>query len=121
MKQRALRISTVIKNVVSNLIQNEIRDPRIGFVSVSDVEVSGDLRLAKIYISPMGTDEEKQASMAGLESAKGMIRTAIGQAVKLKYTPEIQLIQDDSIARGSELLDLINKVTAPKEQEEEKE
>lgn len=117
MKQRALRMSTVIKNVVSELLLSDIRDPRIGFVSVSDVEVSGDLRLAKIYISAMGTEEEKAASMAGLESAKGIIRTAIGQAVKVKYTPEIQLIADNSIAKGSDLLELINKVNAPQEEE----
>lgn len=111
MKQRALRLAEIIKQVVSELILNDLRDPRIGFVSISDVEVSGDLRLVKIYVSVLGSDEEQKSTMQGLESAKGLIRSAIGQAVSLRYTPDVSILYDDSIAHGSELIDLMKKVS----------
>jgi ribosome-binding factor A len=115
MKQRALRIAQIIKEVVGELLLTGLRDPRIGFVSISDVEVSGDLRLVKIFISAMGTEAEKKASLQGLESAKGMIRSVIGKSVSLRYTPDVLLIADESIARGSELIDLMSKVIPSKE------
>ncbi len=111
MKQRALRLAEIIKQVVSELILNDLRDPRIGFVSVSDVEVSGDLRLVKIYVSVLGSEAEQKATMQGLESAKGLIRSTIGQAVSLRYTPDVVILYDDSIAHGSELIDLMKKVS----------
>lgn len=110
MKQRALRIAEMIKEVVGELLLTGLRDPRIGFVSISDVEVSGDLRVVKIFISAMGTEAEKKASLQGLESAKGLIRSAIGRAISLRYTPDVVLVADESIARGSELIDLMSKV-----------
>ena len=116
MKQRALRIAQMIKEVVGELLLTELRDPRIGFVSISDVEVSGDLRTVKIFISAMGSEAEKKASLAGLESAKGLIRSSIGKAISLRYTPDVVLIADESIARGSELSDLMSKVNTKEKQ-----
>ncbi len=116
MKQRALRIAQMIKEVVGELLLTELRDPRIGFVSISDVEVSGDLRIVKIFISAMGSEAEKKASLEGLESAKGLIRSSIGKAISLRYTPDVVLVADESIARGSELIDLMSKVNTKENQ-----
>lgn len=119
MKQRALRIAQMIKEVVGELLLTGLRDPRIGFVSISDVEVSGDLRLVKIYVSAMGTEAEKKATLDGLESAKGIIRSTIGKAISLRYTPDVLILADNSIARGSELIDLMSKVTKPNDNKQE--
>lgn len=108
---RAERIREVFKEEVGSMLQREIKDPRIGFVTVTDVEISGDLRHAKIYVSPFGPDTAtERATMEGLESAKGYIRTELGRRVRLRYTPEISFIIDKSIERGVRLTRLIDEV-----------
>ncbi len=107
---RAERIAEAIKKEVSDLLVREIRDPRIGFASITDVEVSGDLRIVKIFVSVFGDDQQKNDTMAGLESAKGLIRSAIGRRVQLRYTPDVVLKLDESIARGAKINAILREV-----------
>ncbi len=107
---RTERIAEAIKKEVSDLLMREIRDPRIGFASITDVEVSGDLRLVKIFISVLGDEQQKNDTMAGLESAKGLIRSTIGKRVQLRYTPEVVLKLDESIARGARINAILKEV-----------
>ncbi|MCL2498000.1 MAG: 30S ribosome-binding factor RbfA [Symbiobacteriaceae bacterium] len=113
MKQRAMRIAEAIKEEVGNLLLYELKDPRIAFVSVTEVEVSGDLRLATIYFSVLGSEEEKKATLKGLSSSKGVLRRAIGQRLQLRHTPEIEIALDDSIARGAKILEILAKELPP--------
>ena len=109
MKQRAMRVAEAIKEEIGNLLLYEIKDPRIAFCSVTDVEVSGDLSKATVYVSIMGSEEERTQSMLGLESCKGVLRRAIGQRLKLRQTPELSIVLDNSIAKGARLLELMKK------------
>jgi len=106
-RQRAIRVAEAIKGEVGLLLLHHLKDPRIGFASVTDVEVSGDLSKAVIYFSVVGSEEEIKNTWAGLQSSKGMIRSWLAQSMKLRTTPEIELALDDSIARGSRILELM--------------
>jgi len=111
MVDRIMRISEEIKREVGNIIQGELKDPRLPeLISVTSAHVTRDLRYAKIYVSIMGTEEEKKAALEGLKSASGYIRHEIGQRIKLRYTPEFQFELDNSIEHGVYINKLINDV-----------
>lgn len=109
-EHRLERLRELIKSEFGQMLQRDLKDPRIGFVSVTDVEVSNDCSHVKIFVSVLGDEQVQQATMAGLESAKGFIRTELGQRIRLRYTPEIHLIADQSMARGSRIMELLNEV-----------
>lgn len=108
---RAERIREDFKRETSDILR-KMKDPRIGFVSVTDVELSRDLRHAKIFVSIFGAEEEKQKTLAALTHAQGFIRTELGQRIRLRYTPEISFRLDDSIERGDRINRLLRTLTA---------
>lgn len=111
--RRQERVSELIREEISELIKREVNDPRLGgFISVTEVVVSSDLRHAKVFVSIMGSEEEKRQVEKGLAAASGFIRKGLGQRLALRYTPELIFQRDESIERGSRLLQLINEVTA---------
>ena len=116
-RQRVQRVREEIKKEVSDIIR-EMKDPRIGFVSVVDVEVSNDLRHAKIFVSVFGDESEKKQSLAGLEAATGFIRTEIGRRIRLRHTPEILFRLDSSIERGARINQLLNEIGPAREADE---
>jgi ribosome-binding factor A len=89
-----------------------MKDPRIGFASITDVEVSADLRHAKVFVSVMGNPEEQHETMKGLEHATGFLRHELAQRLTVRHVPEIVFKLDTSIARGVHVLELINRVAA---------
>jgi ribosome-binding factor A len=102
------RVNEAIREVVSVRIAEGLRDPRIGFVTVTSVDTSPDLRQARVYVSVLGTPEERAATMAGLGSAHGLLQQSVATELRLKHTPTLQFVFDESIERGmriSELLD----------------
>ena len=106
---RTRRIAEEIRKVVSTMLISGIKDPRItSMISVTDVDVTNDLRYAFVYVSLLGGNEEE--SLAGLKSAAGYIRREVGRKVKLRYIPEIVFKVDDSIERGMYMDSLIKKV-----------
>ncbi|HOJ11987.1 MAG TPA: 30S ribosome-binding factor RbfA [Clostridiales bacterium] len=110
MAERIYRISEEIKREISNIIQNELKDPRLPeFVSVVSVNTTRDLRYARVYVSVFGNDEKKKSAMEGLRNAAGFIRREIGQRIKLRYTPELQFELDNSIEHGIYINKLINE------------
>ncbi len=111
--RRVARVSEAIRREVSTLLMTGIKDDRVGMgmVSVTDVRVAGDLQHAKIFVSIYGTDEDRATTMEGLQSATGFVRSALGQQMKLRRTPEIMFVEDRSLARGTEVLGLINRLT----------
>jgi ribosome-binding factor A len=110
--RRVSRVSELIKREVSQMLLNGIKDDRVGtgMVSVTDVDVSGDLQHAKIYVSIYGTDEAKAETMAGLKSATGYVRSELGARVRLRRTPEVIFLEDRSIERGNKVLALLNQL-----------
>jgi len=107
---RTDRISEEMKKEVSAIIQYELKDPRLPqMISVTGVDVTRDLRYARIYISVLGSENEKRDAIAGLRSAAGFIRREIGRRIQLRYTPEILFELDNSIERGVYINKLINE------------
>jgi ribosome-binding factor A len=90
------RVQKLARQVLGELIQ-ELKDPRIGFATVTSVRVSRDLRHAHVFVSVLGTEEEQKATMAGLESAKSHLRTELGREMRLKYLPELNFELDHMI------------------------
>jgi ribosome-binding factor A len=117
--RRIERVNELIREEISELIRREVKDPRLdSFISVTEVVTSPDLRHARVFVSIMGTEEEKQQVEKGLAAAAGFLRRELGERLTLRYTPELVFQLDDSIERGSRLLQLINEV-APGESPEE--
>ncbi len=110
-EKRINRISEEVKKVVSELIQNEIKDPRIsGMPSVNKVSVTKDLRFAKIFISVLGSEEDKESTIEGLQSAKGFVRKEIGNRINLRHVPEPIFMLDESIEQALYMSKLIEEV-----------
>ncbi|MCM3699097.1 30S ribosome-binding factor RbfA [Paenibacillus macerans] len=110
-KNRTGRVGEQIKKELSVLIQKELKDPRIGFVTVTGVDVTSDLSQAKIYLSVFGDDEKKSESLKGLEKANGFLRTELGKRIRLRHTPELIFKIDESIAYGSRIEKLLGEIT----------
>lgn len=111
--RRVARVSELIKREVSQLLMSGIKDDRVGtgMVSVTDVDVSGDLQHAKIFVSIYGTDEARAATMAGLKSATGFVRSELGHRMRLRRTPEVIFVEDRSLERGTQVLSLLNRLS----------
>ncbi len=110
--RRVSRVAELIRREVSQMLLNGIKDDRVGtgMVSVTDVDVSGDLQHAKIYVSIYGSDEAREETMAGLKSATGYVRSELGSRVRLRRTPEVIFLEDRSIERGNKVLSLLNQI-----------
>ena len=105
---RMRRVNESIKEILGDAITTELKDPRIGFVTVTDVDTSPDLRAARVYISVLGSEEERELSLAGLRSSHGFLQGKIASAMRMKRTPTLTFHYDESVERGvriSRLLD----------------
>ncbi len=107
---RIEKLQELIKQEMSKMLLKELKDPRIGFVMVTDVEMTGDLREAKIYVSVMGGEEQVKSSLEGLNSALGFIRREIGHRIRLRFTPEISFALDTSLDYGDHIQKLLLQV-----------
>jgi ribosome-binding factor A len=107
---RQEKLGELIAAELSELMRTRLKDPRIGFASVTHVEVSGDLRHAKISISVMGTSEEQEETMKGLRNANGFLRHELAQRLTIRYMPQLAFKLDTSIEEGARILGLINQV-----------
>lgn len=118
--RRVARVAELIKREVSQLLFSGIKDERVGLgmVSVIDVDVSGDLQHAKIFVSVYGDDETRATTMAGLKSATGYVRSELGHRIRLRRTPEIVFLEDRSIERGTRVLSLINRLSEERKPDE---
>ena len=94
---RSDRVQVQLKREISKILHEDLRDPRIGFVTVMRIDLTGDLRYAKIYFSVLGDDAKQESSVEGIESAAGYIRRLIGERLKLKFVPELSFRLDKSI------------------------
>ncbi|MFA1820632.1 30S ribosome-binding factor RbfA [Virgibacillus oceani] len=100
---RANRVAEQMKKELGEILTSKIKDPRVGFVTVTDVEVTGDLQQATVFISVLGDEKEKQDSLLGLSKAKGFIRSEIGQRIRLRKTPELLFEFDEALEHGNRI------------------
>lgn len=107
---RVRKLQEFIKQEVGNMLMRGLKDPRIGFVTVTEVEVTGDMRQATIYVSLFGKEEEKEASLKGLRNAAGHIRSELGKLLHLRYTPEIAFEADTSLDYSMHIESLLNDI-----------
>lgn len=119
--RRVSRVSSLIKREVSLMLMSGIKDDRVGagMVSVTDVDVSGDLQHAKIFVSIYGTEEARAETMEGLQSATPYVRSELGHRIRLRRTPEVVFLEDRSIERGTQVLSLINRLTEERQTKEQ--
>src|SRR5215510_16127754 len=110
--KRAERLGELVLEEVSNLLRRELKDPRIGFVTFTRVEMSDDLRHAKVFVSSIGTEAEKARTLQGLASATGYIRRHLGRALHLRYTPEITFVRDDALEHGANIAQILRQLHA---------
>ena len=107
---RVEKAQEFIKQEMSKIILSEVKDPRIGFVTVTNVEMTKDLRTAKVYVSLFGSDETNKATWQGLISSLGFFRTEIGKRIRLRFTPEISLHLDNSFENSAHIQKLLSEI-----------
>ena len=112
---RVEKVQELMKQEISEIILRELKDPRLGFITVTDVECTGDLREAKIYVSLMGSEKQIKDSWEGLQSSLGYIRREIGQRIRLRFTPELKFELDKSLDYSAHIQELLLKVHAEDE------
>jgi ribosome-binding factor A len=101
------RINEVLREVVGAAVAGDLSDPRIGFVTVTSVETSPDLRTAKVFVSVLGDDEEREASLQGLRSSHGVIQSRIAAETRMKRTPTLTFHYVDTVERGVRINELL--------------
>jgi len=105
---RMRRVDEALREVLSDAVNADLKDPRIGFVTVTDVKTSPDLRHARVFVSVLGGEAERAASLAGLQSAHGVLQRRVASELRLKRTPTLEFLYDDTtdrVMRMEELLD----------------
>jgi ribosome-binding factor A len=101
MTDRMRRVDEALREVLSDAVAQDLKDPRVGFVTVTAVETSPDLRHARVYVSLLGDDAERAASLAGLRSAHGVLQRRVAGELRLKRTPQLDLVEDDTARRAA--------------------
>jgi len=108
--KRLDRVNQLIKEEISTVLQRELKDPRLGFVTVTEVETSKDLRVAKVFVSVLGDEAQWQASMAALASARGFIRNWLRHHLDLRVTPEVDVRPDRSMEHAARIQSILKQV-----------
>ena len=105
---RMRRVNEAIREILGDAITTELKDPRIGFVTVTEVDTSPDLRAARVYVSVLGSPEVRQSSLAGLRSSHGVLQGKIASGMRLKRTPTLTFEYDESVDRGARISRLLD-------------
>ncbi|HSW39275.1 MAG TPA: 30S ribosome-binding factor RbfA [Acidobacteriota bacterium] len=108
--RRPKRLALQIQHEISSMLSRDLKDKRVGFVTVTGVQMTPDLRHAKIFVSSMGSDNEKKESLDALKYASGWIRHELGRRIRIKYLPEISFFADTSQDYGDHIDNLIQKI-----------
>jgi ribosome-binding factor A len=105
------RVNEALREVLSVRIAEGLKDPRIGFVTVTAVETSPDLRHARVFVSVLGNDEERNDTLVGLQRAHGVLQAEIGRVMHMKRTPELKFVYDETVERGMRINELLESET----------
>lgn len=115
--QRPERVQEALRQEISRIVHEELKDPRLGFLTITKVELTKDLRHAKIYFSVLGGPKDKRLALNGLSSAKGYIKNLISERIKLRFMPEIVFKIDESLEHTQHIYDLLNKLKKERDNE----
>jgi ribosome-binding factor A len=107
--ERMRSINEAVRKAISSAISSELEDPRIGFVTVTAVDTSPDLRRARVYVSVLGDEEQREATLTGLRAAHGPLQSAIAREARIKYTPKLTFIYDEGPERAARLTRLLEE------------
>jgi ribosome-binding factor A len=110
---RMRRVDEAVREVLSDAISLKVKDPRIGFVTVTAVETAPDLRRARVFVSVLGNAGVRKRSMQGLRSAHGILQRAVASELRLKHTPTLEFVYDDTSERGMRIGELIDREAGP--------
>jgi ribosome-binding factor A len=114
MTRRTQRINDLLREELSDLLRRQVKDPRLGgLITVTEVEVSPDLRHARVFVSVLGSEEEREDAFHGLEAARPFLRRELGKRLSIRRTPDLSFRRDDSLERGARLLALIDEAKPP--------
>jgi ribosome-binding factor A len=112
---RLEKMNQLIRQELSQMLQREVKDPRLsGYISINSVNTTPDLRYARVLVSCVCEEEKKKEMLEALSHSAGFFRSNLAKTLKMRRTPELHFLWDDSIEKGSRLIELIDKVTAPK-------
>jgi len=109
MSARMRRVDEAVREVLSDAVLQDLKDPRIGFVTVTDVKTSADLRHARVYVSVLGTDPVRRRSLDGLKSAHGYLQRRVADELHLKHTPTLDFVYDDTADKAQRIDELIER------------
>jgi ribosome-binding factor A len=118
-RKRSAKVADLIRKEISEILLRSIKDPRIGFVTVTRVKVSDDCRSARVYFSVVGSEEERKRSLEGLDSAKGFLRKELGRRVSLRYTPDLIFQFDPSIEYAIHMEEVFHHLREEREKGED--
>jgi ribosome-binding factor A len=110
MTDRMRRVDEAMREVLSDALAGDLKDPRVGFVTVTAVETSPDLRHARVYVSVLGDEDARAASMAGLQSAQGFLQRRVASELRLKNTPQLVFEEDDTARRAQRVDELLSEL-----------
>ena len=109
--QRSDRVAAAIREEVANFLAEGVKDPRVtGLVTVTGVEMTRDLRHAKVFVSIMGEDSQRASTIEGLTSVQGFLRSRLARSLSLRVAPEVQFVMDESVARAARIETLLNQI-----------
>jgi ribosome-binding factor A len=111
--KRATRVASLLREVLSEILATQLKDPSVGRITISRVSLTDDLRNAKVYFSSLSSESERQQTLAGLGRASGFIRNEISKRMALKFAPTLQFIYDDSVDRADRINALLKQVRPP--------
>ncbi len=112
--QRPERVQEALRQEISRIVQNEIKDPRLGFLTITKVDLTRDLRYARVYFSVLGGDRDKVTALKGLNSAKGYIKGLLSDRIKLRFMPDIEFKIDESLEHTKKIHDILDKLKKEK-------
>ena len=118
---RIRRVNEAMREVLSAAITSELKDPRVGFVTVTAVETSPDLRHARVFVSVLGNPGERRRSLKAMDSARGFLQRRVGSELRMKHTPQIQFVYDETPERGMRINELLKAEAGEERREPEEE
>jgi ribosome-binding factor A len=110
MFKRSEKVAEAIHEEISKLLIKGVKDPRVGFVTVTGVKVTDDLHLATVFFTVIGTDADRKGAEAGLNSAKGFLRREVGKALRMRYVPDLLFKYDESVSYGSHIESILKQI-----------
>jgi ribosome-binding factor A len=116
--KRADRVGDQVRAELADILLRKTKDPRVGFVTITRVEMSVDLKHARVLISVLGDEYQKKQTLKGLKSASHFLRGELGKRLQIRNTPELMFVLDESIERGARMLDILRKIKAEEEEKE---